>query len=131
MTSQAELEIIKTEQAPEPNVPLSQAVRIGGLVFTSGQVASDPVSGEFVGGDIAVQTARVLDNITAILQAAGSSLDRVIKTTVFLTDTADFGAFNEVYGGYFKSHLPARSTFVVKLAGPYAVEIEAVAATSK
>ena len=113
--------------APKPNVPLSQAVRYGGFLFTSGQVASDPETGEFVGGGIKAETARVMENLKAVLHSAGSSLDRVIKATVFLTDVANFADFNELYKSYFTSHLPARSTFGVKLAGPYSIEIELVA----
>ena len=122
------IDAVATRGAPTPNVPLSQAICYGDLVFTSGQVANDPQTGAFVGKDIARETRRVLDNLSAVLEAAGSGLDRVLKSTVFLTDVADFAAFNEVYASYFGDPLPARSTFVVQLAGPYSVEIEMVAA---
>jgi 2-iminobutanoate/2-iminopropanoate deaminase len=127
MSNKASLEIIRTANAPTPNIPLSQAIRYGNFVFTSGQVATDPATGEFIGGGIDAQTRQILLNISAILAAAGSSLEHVVKTTVFLTDTADFTAFNEAYSAFFDVHLPARSTFGVKLAGPYSIEIEAVA----
>ena len=125
--SEIPIEIISTGAAPTPTVPLSQAIRYGGFVFTSGQVATDPETGAFVGGGIETETRRVLDNIVAILEAAGSSLERVVKVTVFLTDVADFEAFNRVYRSYFTSHLPARSTFAVQLAGPFSIEIEMIA----
>jgi 2-iminobutanoate/2-iminopropanoate deaminase len=127
----APFEIISTGGAPAPNVPLSQAIRYGDFVFTSGQVANDPKTGAFVGGGIERETRQVLDNISAVLKAAGSSLERVVKTTVFLTDIANFEAFNRVYLSYFPSHLPARSTFGVKLAGPYSIEIEMLAIAGK
>lgn len=125
--TEASFDIISTGGAPKPNVPLSQAIRYGDFVFTSGQVANDPATGTFVGGGIEAETRRVLDNIAAVLAAAGSSLDRVVKVTVFLAEIADFEAFNRVYRSYFTNHLPARSTFGVKLAGPYSIEIEALA----
>ncbi|MCF3933718.1 RidA family protein [Acuticoccus sp. M5D2P5] len=125
------IEAIETSGAPIPNVPLAQATRYGDIVFTSGQVANDPVTGEFVGSGIEIETRRVLDNLTAVLDAAGSSIDRVLKATVFLTDVDDFAAFNSVYETYFPDRLPARSTFVVKLAGPFKVEIELVAAVKE
>jgi 2-iminobutanoate/2-iminopropanoate deaminase len=119
--------IIRTTKAPRLDIPVSQAVAYRDLVFVSGQVAVDPETGEFVGGDVKAQTRRVLDNVAAILEEAGSSLEQIVKTTVFLVDTDDFGAFNEAYREYFGNRPPARSTFRVDLAGPYALEIEAVA----
>ena len=125
-------EIIKTERAPAAIGPYSQAVRAGGFVFASGQIALDPSTGEFVAGGVAEQTEQVLRNLSALLEAAGTSLDRVVKTTVFLADMGDFAAMNEVYGHYFESDAPARAT--VAAAGlPRAarVEIEAIALAGK
>ena len=120
--------VIKTEQAPPAIGPYSQAVIGNGLVFAAGQIPLDPRTGQLVPGDIRVQTRRVLENLKAVLEAAGSSMDRVVKTTVFLRDLNDFGAANEIYGEYFRESPPARSTVqVVKLPRDAAVEIEAVA----
>lgn len=129
--SSTQVEVIRTPNSAAPTVPLSQAIRYGGFVFTSGQVAIDPATGTFVGGGIEAETRRVLDNISTILTAAGSSLERVVKVTVFLSDISDFDAFNAVYRSYFTTHLPARSTFAVKLAGPFSIEIEAIAAVDE
>ncbi len=129
--SDVQIEIIDTASAPRLDLPLSQAIRYGDLIFTSGQIPIDSATGEFVGGSIENQTRRVLDNISAILDASGSSLSHVLKVTVFLTDVADFQAFNGVYREYFGTHLPARSTFRVELAGPFGLEIEALAAIKK
>lgn len=121
-------EIVKSEGAPNPIGPYSQAVKANGLVFVSGQVGLDPRTGQMVGQDIKTQTRRALDNIRAVLEAAGSSLDRVVKCTVFLRDMNDFGPMNEEYGAYFKELPPARSTVqVAKLPRDALVEIEAVA----
>jgi 2-iminobutanoate/2-iminopropanoate deaminase len=99
-----------------------------GLVFAAGQVPLDPRTGQTVPGDVRVQTRRVLDNLTAVLEAAGSSLQKVVKTTVFLRDLNDFGAMNEIYGAYFREDPPARSTVqVAKLPRGAAVEIEVIA----
>src|SRR6266511_1124334 len=101
---------VTTEKAPKAIGPYSQAIAAGDLIFTAGQVALDPATGELVSGDIKLQTARVLDHLAAVLDAAGSGLDRVVKCTVFLADFAEFAAMNEVYGQRFGEHRPARST---------------------
>jgi 2-iminobutanoate/2-iminopropanoate deaminase len=105
-----DLRAVSTEKAPKAIGPYSQAIVTGDLIFTAGQVAIDPATGELVGGDIRLQTARVLDNLAAVLDAAGSGLDKVVKCTVFLADFAEFAAMNEVYGQRFGQHRPARST---------------------
>lgn len=121
-------ETVKSEHAPNPIGPYSQAVKANGLVFVSGQVGLDPRSGQMVGQDIKTQTRRALDNIKAVLEASGSSLERVLKTTVFLKDMNDFGPMNEEYGSYFKELPPARSTVqVAKLPRDAMVEIDAIA----
>lgn len=108
--------------------PYSHAVEAGGMLFLSGTVPVDPKSGQPAAGDISQATARVLDNIKLILEAAGSSLEQVVKATVFLTDMADFGAMNEVYKTYFTANEPARSCVAVKeLPGRFPVEIEVIA----
>jgi 2-iminobutanoate/2-iminopropanoate deaminase len=123
-----DLRTSKTDRAPAPVGPYSQAIIAGDLVFCAGQLALDPQSGQLVGGDdIRVQTRRVLDNLAAVLVAAESSLDRVTKTTVFLADLADFQAMNEVYGERFGSHKPARSTVGAALLRGAKVEIECIA----
>jgi 2-iminobutanoate/2-iminopropanoate deaminase len=103
-------EIIATEKGPKAIGPYSQAVKAGGLVFTAGQIPFDPATGQLIEGDAARQTARVLDNLKAIVEAAGSSLDRAVKATVYLKDMNDFAAMNEVYARYFPADPPARST---------------------
>ena len=122
---------VLTEAAPKAIGPYSQAIAVppGPLVFCSGQIAIDPRTGELYGtGDIRRQTHRVLKNLEAVLQAAGSSLANVVKTTIFLVDLGDFSAVNEVYGGYFPDHPPARSTVqVAALPRGAQVEIEAIA----
>ncbi|HZO97157.1 MAG TPA: RidA family protein [Gaiellaceae bacterium] len=123
-------EQVTTDRAPAPfrGAPYSQAIRAGGLVFVSGQLAVRPGESEFVPGGIAEQTEQVLANIAAILEAAGSSLDRVVKTTVFLTSLDDFAGMNEVYARHVGSVPPARSTFEVgRLPKGALVEIEAIA----
>ena len=122
-------EIITTDQAPKAIGPYSQAVRAGGLVFTSGQIPLDPATGEMVGGDdIRAQTERVMENLAQVLRAAGTSFGNVVKSTIFLTDLADFVAVNEVYGACFPSAPPARSTVqVAALPRGARVEIELVA----
>jgi len=125
-------EIIKTERAPEAIGPYSQAVRAGGFVFASGQIPIDPATGQFVAGGISEQTEQVLRNLSAVLEAAGSGLDRVVKTTVFLADMNEFAAMNEVYGRYFKRDVPARATVeAARLPRDARVEIEAIALAGK
>ena len=120
--------IVKTDEAPAAIGPYSQAVIANGLVFAAGQLALDPRTGQLVPGDIRAQTKRVMENIKAVLQAAGTSLQKVLKTTVFLRDLNDFGVMNEIYGEYFQENPPARSTVqVAKLPREAAVEIEAIA----
>jgi 2-iminobutanoate/2-iminopropanoate deaminase len=123
--------IVLTQQAPLPIGPYSQAVTVqGALVFTAGQVPLRP-SGEMAAGDIRVQTRQVLDNLKAVLEASGSNLASVVKTTVFLKDLADFAAMNEVYGEYFTQSPPARTTVeVARLPKDARVEIDAVALVS-
>ena len=124
----AELKRIQTEQAPHAIGPYSQGIIAGNMLYTAGQIALDPASGELIAGDISAQTKRVLENLSAILQAAGSSLDRVVKTTVYLSDMGEFGAMNEVYGTYFNTHKPARSTVqAARLPRDVKVEIDAIA----
>ena len=121
-------QIIQTDQAPQAIGPYSQAVKTNGLVFCSGQIPIDPATGQFVDGGIAEQTEQVLKNVSAVLQAAGSSLDQVIKTTVFLADMGEFAAMNEVYGRYFGEKPPARATVAAAGLPRHArVEIEAIA----
>ncbi len=123
--------VIATDQAPAAIGPYSQAVRAGHLLFTAGQIPLDPATGQVVPGGIAGQTARVLENLKAILEAAGSSLDKVVKTTVFLKDFNDFAAMNAVYATYLGPEgtpAPARSTVeVARLPKDVLVEIEAIA----
>ena len=123
------IETVATSGAPRAIGPYSQALRAGGFLFTAGQVGFDPTTGELVDGGIAEQTRQVLQNIRAILEAGGSGLAQVVKTTVFLVDMADFAAMNEVYAEVFGTHRPARSTVAVAaLPRGARVEIEAVAA---
>lgn len=122
--------IILTPNAAQPIGPYNQAVVTGSLVYTSGQIPIDPATGQVVAGDIKAQTAMVFRNLQAILDAAGSGLDRVVKTTVFLKDMNEFAAMNEVYGSFFadKTKAPVRSTIeVARLPKDVRVEIEAVA----
>ncbi|HJR15494.1 MAG TPA: RidA family protein, partial [Gemmatimonadales bacterium] len=107
------LDFVSTSRAPKAIGPYSQAVQANGFLFTAGQVALDPDKGELVAGGISEQTTRALENLRAILSAAGSDFSHVIKTTVFLVDMADFGAMNEVYSRAFGDHRPARSTVAV------------------
>lgn len=119
---------ISTSQAPAAIGPYSQAIRAGNLLFVSGQIPLDPDTGQVVEGDAAVQTARVLRNLSAILEAAGSSLNQVLKTTVYLKDMADFAIMNEVYGRFFADTPPARATVeVARLPRNVAVEIDLIA----
>jgi 2-iminobutanoate/2-iminopropanoate deaminase len=126
-----EIAPVSTPGAPRAIGPYSQGIRAGSFLFTAGQVGFDPASGELVDGGITEQTARVLENIRAILEAAGSDLSQVVKTTVFLVDMGDFAAMNEVYARAFGNHRPARSTVAVAaLPRGARVEIEATAAMS-
>ena len=120
--------IIHTDDAPKAVGPYSQAVRTGNLLFTAGQVAIDPAIGKLIEGDVAAQAEQVMRNLQAVLAAAGTGFEHVVKTTVFLVDMADFAALNGVYGRYFPQNPPARSTFAVRgLPLGAKVEIEMVA----
>ena len=126
------IDFVATPDAPRAIGPYSQATRAGGLLFTAGQVGFDPATGELVDGGISEQTERVLQNVRAILQAAGLELRDVVKTTVFLVDMADFAAMNAEYARAFGEHRPARSTVAVAaLPRGARVEIEAVASDRK
>ena len=119
---------IQTDQAPQAIGPYSQAVKANGLVFVSGQIPIDPMTGQFVAGGIAEQTEQVLKNLAELLQAAGSGLDQVLKTTVFLADMEEFAAMNEIYGRFFTEEPPARATVqAARLPRDARVEIEAIA----
>ncbi|MDQ7849358.1 MAG: RidA family protein [Armatimonadota bacterium] len=121
-------EIISTDRAPRAIGPYAQAVRAGGLLFLSGQIALDPQTGQLVGTDIKQQTRQVLENVRAILEASGSSLRRVVKCTVFLAQMDDFGPMNEEYGAFFQEEPPARTTVAVsRLPRGALVEIDVVA----
>lgn len=120
-------EIISTEKGPKAIGPYSQAVKVNGFIFTAGQVALDPATGQIVEGDVAKQTVRVIENLKAIVEAAGSSLDRAVKATVYLKDMNDFAAMNEVYGRYFSNNPPARSTVeAARLPRDVRVEIDLI-----
>ena len=122
--------VVKTDRAPGALGPYSQAIVAGGVVYCAGQIPLDPATGNIVSGGVAEQTAQVLKNLRAVLKAAGSDLDRAVKTTVFLKDMNDFGAMNDVYGKpeYFGAAAPARSTVeVARLPRDVRVEIEVVA----
>jgi 2-iminobutanoate/2-iminopropanoate deaminase len=119
---------ISTDQAPKAIGPYSQAVRIGSLLFVSGQIPIDPATGSLIEADIATQTRRVFENIKAILAAAGATFDNVARTTVFLADMGDFVAMNEVYAGYFETPAPARSTVqAARLPKDARIEIDVIA----
>ena len=121
-------EIISTENAPGAIGPYSQAVKTGNMVFCSGQIPIDPATGEFISDDVAEQTEQVLKNLSAVLEAAGSGLNNVVKTTVFLADMNDFAAMNEVYARYFSDNKPARATVqAARLQKDARVEIECIA----
>src|SRR6188474_1295543 len=125
-------ERIQTDKAPAAIGPYSQAIKAGGFVFVSGQIPIDPQTGQFVPGGIAGQTESVLKNLSAVLEAAGSSLDQVVKTTVFLADMKEFSGMNEVYATFFSSPPPARATVAAAgLPRDARVEIEAVALASE
>jgi 2-iminobutanoate/2-iminopropanoate deaminase len=120
-------DIVATDRAPKAIGPYSQAVRTGHLVFTAGQLGIDPATGVLVDGGVAAQTAQALRNVSAVLEEAGSSLERVVKTTVFLLDMADFAEMNTVYASFFSAAPPARSTVAVRgLPAGGRVEVEAV-----
>jgi 2-iminobutanoate/2-iminopropanoate deaminase len=122
------IETIATDRGPKAIGPYSQAIRANGFVFLSGQIPLDPKTQQVVKGDTAEQTERVLENLKGVLEAAGSNLQRVVKTTVFLADIDDFAAMNEVYARYFATHPPARSTVEVpRLPKNVRVEIDLIA----
>jgi 2-iminobutanoate/2-iminopropanoate deaminase len=121
-------DIVLTDKGPKPIGPYSQAVKSNGFLFASGQVALDPRTNEFIGGDIRQQTERAMENLKAVVEAAGSNLHHVVKCTVFLKDMNDFSAMNEAYGKYFPAAPPARSTVqVARLPKDALVEIEVIA----
>ena len=121
-------EIISTENAPGAIGPYSQAIKANGMLFCSGQIPIDPATGEFVEGGVAEQTEQVFKNLSAVLEAGGSGLEGVVKTTVFLADMNDFSAMNEIYGKYFDSNKPARATVqAARLPRDAKVEIECIA----
>ena len=120
--------VVATEEAPKAIGPYSQAIVHNGLAYLSGQIPLDPATGKVVEGDIAIQTARVLDNLSAVLEACGASLENVVKTTVFIKDMGEFAKMNEVYGRYFAANPPARSTVeAARLPRDVRVEIDAIA----
>ena len=121
-------DVIATSKAPQAVGPYSQAIRAGGFIFVSGQIAIDPANGQIADGGIAAQTERALKNLSAILSAAGSGLERVVRSTVFLKNMSDFGAMNEVYARFWTSTPPARSTVeVARLPKDVLVEIDVIA----
>jgi len=121
-------DVIATKDGPQAIGPYSQGIRAGGFVFVSGQVAIDPLNQQVISGDVAAQTDRVCKNLSAILTAAGSSLQKVVRSTVFLKNMGDFAAMNEVYGRYFNAARPARSTVeVARLPKDVLVEIDVIA----
>jgi 2-iminobutanoate/2-iminopropanoate deaminase len=120
--------VIKTDKAPQAIGPYSQAIEVNGMVYTSGVVPIDPATGEVVAGDIKVQATRVFDSMKALLEAAGSSCEDVVKTTVFIKDMNDFAALNEIYATYFTGAFPARSCVeVARLPKDVLIEMEAIA----
>jgi 2-iminobutanoate/2-iminopropanoate deaminase len=126
----SERDVIVTEGAPKPfgGAPYNQAIRAAGLVFCAGQVGLEPASGTLVDGGVEAQARRAMENLSAVLEAAGSGVDRIVKTTIFVTDLGDFAAVNAVYGSFFEADPPARSTVqVAGLPGGAVVEIEAIA----
>ena len=123
------IEKIHTDKAPAAIGPYSQAILCGGMLYTSGQIALSPESGELVGDNIAEQTEQIMKNLSAVLAEAGTSFQNVVKTTCFLADIADFAAMNEVYASFFSEPFPARSAFAVRdLPKGALVEIEMIAA---
>jgi 2-iminobutanoate/2-iminopropanoate deaminase len=126
----SERDVIVTEGAPKPfgGAPYNQAIKAAGLVFCAGQVGLDPAAGTLVEGGVEPQARRAMENLSAVLEAAGSGIDRIVKTTIFVTDLGDFAAVNAVYGSFFAADPPARSTVqVAGLPGGAVVEIEAIA----
>lgn len=120
-------EVIATEKGPKAIGPYSQAIKANGLIHTAGQIPFEPSTGQLIQGDVAQQTARVMENLKAIVEAAGSSLEKAVKATVYLKDMNDFAAMNEVYGRYFPKNPPARSTVEVsRLPRDARVEIDLV-----
>ncbi|MFQ5881207.1 MAG: RidA family protein [Candidatus Methylomirabilales bacterium] len=127
-----ELEVVVTEKAPKAVGPYVQAVKANGFLFTAGQIGLDPATGTLVDGGIQAQTRRVLENLKAVVEAAGGALEQVVKTTVYLTDLGHFQAMNQIYAAYFQEHRPARSTVgVAQLPLGALVEIELVALLEK
>jgi 2-iminobutanoate/2-iminopropanoate deaminase len=121
-------EVVATDRGPQAIGPYSQAIRANGFVFVSGQIALDPRTQQLIAGGVAAQTERVLENLKGILEAAGSSLDRAVRTTVFLADMSEFAAMNEVYARYFPGQPPARSTVqAARLPRDVRVEIDLIA----
>jgi 2-iminobutanoate/2-iminopropanoate deaminase len=121
-------EVIATDRGPKAIGPYSQAIRANGFLFLSGQIALDPATQQLVNGDIRAQTERVMENLKGILEAAGSGLDRVVRTTVFLADMNEFASMNEIYGRYFSEQQPARSTVqAARLPRDVRVEIDLIA----
>ena len=121
-------EVISTKDAPQAIGPYSQAIRANGFVFVSGQIPTDPATQQIIVGDVAAQTERVLKNLAAILKAAGSGLDKVVRSTVYLKNMGDFAAMNEVYGRHFTSAPPARATVeAARLPKDVLVEIDVIA----
>ena len=122
------IDVVATKDAPQAIGPYSQAIKAGGFLFSSGQIAIDPATGQVIEGDVAAQTERVMKNLAAILKAGGLSLQRVVKTTVYLKSMGDFATMNEIYGRHFGEHRPARSTVeVARLPKDVLVEIDVVA----
>ncbi len=121
-------EVIATKNAPQAIGPYSQAIKANGFIFISGQICIDPATGQIISGDVAAQTERVLKNLSAVLTVAGSGLDRVVRTTVFLKSMGDFATMNEVYARFFTTAPPARSTVEVgRLPKDVLVEVDAIA----
>lgn len=121
-------DVVATKDAPQAIGPYSQAIKSGGFLFSSGQIAIDPATGQVIEGDVAAQTERVMKNLAAILKAGGLSLQRVVKTTVYLKSMGDFATMNEIYGRHFGEHRPARSTVeVARLPKDVLVEIDVIA----
>jgi 2-iminobutanoate/2-iminopropanoate deaminase len=122
------MESIQTDHAPQAIGPYSQAIKANGFIFASGQIPLDPATMQIIDGGVQEQTERVLDNLKAVLEAAGSSLDRVVKTTVYLADMNEFAAMNEIYARYFGATKPARATVqVARLPRDVRIEIDVVA----